>query len=68
MAALTMIGASLVTVATVAGAGSSSGPPVTQVILQAPKAYTPKAPPGGGTDDYHCTLLNPNLKKNALIT
>jgi hypothetical protein len=68
MAALTMIGASLVTVATVAGAGSSSGPPVTQVILQAPKAYTPKAPPGGGTDDYHCTLLNPNLKKNAFIT
>ena len=66
--ALIMVGASLVSVATVAGAGSSSGAHITQVVLQAPTAYTPKAPSGGGTDDYHCTLLNPHLKKNAFIT
>ncbi len=28
----------------------------------------PKAPPGGGTDDYHCTLLNPHLTHDAFIT
>ncbi len=68
-------GALLITVAAVAtgasaaGASSSStSPPVTQIVLQSPTAYTPKAPPGGGTDDYHCTLLNPHLKKNAFIT
>ncbi len=69
IAAVAIIGASLVSAVNVAGASSSSGaPPVTQVVLQAPKAYTPKAPPGGGTDDYHCTLLNHHLKKNAFIT
>jgi hypothetical protein len=46
----------------------ASAPAVTQIVLQAPTAYTPKAPPGGGTDDYHCTLLNPHLKTNAFIT
>jgi hypothetical protein len=54
---------------TAASAGASAGTPhVTQVVLQSPTAYKPKAPPGGGTDDYHCTLLNPRLKKNAFIT
>jgi hypothetical protein len=45
----------------------ASAPSVTQIVLQSPTAYTPKAP-AGGTDDYHCTLLNPHLKKNAFIT
>jgi hypothetical protein len=51
------------------GAGaSSSSPPVTDLVLQAPSAYTPKAPNGTGTDDYHCTLLNPHLTHDAFIT
>ena len=69
LAALLIASTGLVTASAVAGASSSSGSPVvTQVVLQAPTAYTPKAPPGGGTDDYHCTLLNPHLTHNAFIT
>ncbi len=40
----------------------ASAPRVTVLTLQG-KTYTPKAPPGG-TDDYHCTLVNPNLTSN----
>ena len=69
VAALVVIAAGLVVGTPVGGAGATASTPrVTQVVLQAPTAYTPKAPPGGGTDDYHCTLLNPHLKKNAFIT
>jgi Copper type II ascorbate-dependent monooxygenase, C-terminal domain len=45
----------------------ASAPTVTRIVLQAPKAYKPMAPPGA-TDDYHCTLLNPHLTHNAFIT
>ena len=39
------------------------------ITLQAPRAYTPQAPPGsGGTDDYHCTLIDPHVTHNAFIT
>jgi hypothetical protein len=58
----------LATSVLVAVPGVSAAPTVTRILLQAPTAYTPKAPPGGGTDDYHCTLLNPHLTKNAFIT
>jgi hypothetical protein len=69
LAALVIMGGVLVTGSSLAGASTStSAPKVTQVVLQAPTAYKPKAPPGGGTDDYHCTLLNPHLKKNTFIT
>ncbi|MGO9195577.1 MAG: monooxygenase [Acidimicrobiales bacterium] len=34
--------------------------------LQAPTSYTPHAP-SGGTDDYHCTLVNPHLTQNSYI-
>ena len=44
------------------------GRSTTTIVLQSPTAYTPKAPPGGGTDDYHCTLLNPHLTHDAFIT
>ena len=68
-AALLMATTGLVTASAVAGASNpSASPAVTKVVLEAPTAYTPKAPPGGGTDDYHCTLLDPHLKKNAFIT
>ena len=67
--ALVVLATVLVTAGSVAGASATASTPrVTQIVLQAPTAYTPKAPPGGGTDDYHCTLLNPHLKKNAFIT
>ncbi len=53
----------------VAGAASTkSGPKTATIVLQSPTAYTPKAPSGGGTDDYHCTLLNPHLTHNVFIT
>ena len=35
-------------------------PKVTTISMQA-SAYTPQAP-AGGTDDYHCTLVNPHVK------
>ncbi len=43
-------------------------PETTSIVLRAPTAYRPTAPPGGGTDDYHCTLLNPHLTHDAFIT
>ncbi|HVB91596.1 MAG TPA: hypothetical protein VND70_05795 [Acidimicrobiales bacterium] len=39
---------------------------MTTFTLQAPKPYTPH-PPNGGTDDYHCTLVNPHAKQNTFI-
>src|ERR1700733_12108974 len=45
-------------------AGASS-PKVKTVTLQG-NTYTPKAPPGG-TDDYHCTLVNPHLTSSSFI-
>lgn len=34
--------------------------------LEGAHAYTPHAPKGG-TDDYHCTLLNPHVTQNSYI-
>jgi hypothetical protein len=45
---------------------SAGGPPVTTISLQAPTAYTPN-PPHGGTDDYHCTLVDPHVTRNSFI-
>ncbi len=36
------------------------------VTLQSPSAYTPHAAPGT-YDDYHCTLINPDIKTNSFI-
>ena len=64
-----MVTVALVSVNSVAGGtGTHSSPKITTIILRPPSPYKPKAPPGGGTDDYHCTLLNPHLKQNAFIT
>ncbi len=69
IAALVMVTVVLVSAGSLAGAtGTQSGPKVTTIVLNAPTAYKPKAPTGGGTDDYHCTLLNPHLTHNAFIT
>lgn len=43
----------------------ASSPKVTNITLQG-NWYTPTAP-RGGTDDYHCTLVNPHLKTNSFI-
>ncbi len=45
---------------------STKTPPVTTISLQAPSAYKPH-PPNGGTDDYHCTLVNPHVTQNSFI-
>ena len=64
-----MIALTLISINSAAGATTAhSGPKTTTIVLQAPTAYTPKAPPGGGTDDYHCTLLNPHLTHDTFIT
>jgi hypothetical protein len=39
---------------------------VSTISMTMPHAYTPVAAPGT-TDDYHCTLVNPHLTKNAYI-
>ncbi len=36
--------------------------------LTMPAAYTPSAPNGVGTDDYHCFLLDPQLAQDSFIT
>ena len=56
-----------ITASGTAGAASSS-PKVTDLELQSPTPYTPTAQSVNGTDDYHCTLLNPHLTHNAFIT
>ena len=64
--AVMVVASGLVAAAT--GPAGASTPTVTKVVLQLPSAYTPKAPTAGGSDDYHCTLLDPHLKQNAFIT
>ncbi len=44
---------------------AASASRVTTITLRSP-SYRPKAA-RGTTDDYHCTLLNPHLKKNAYV-
>jgi hypothetical protein len=39
----------------------------TTLSLQAARAYQPVPPPGGGTDDYHCTLVDPHVTRNSFI-
>ena len=39
---------------------------VTTLSMTSPNAYTPHAQ-SGGTDDYHCTLLNPHVKQDSFI-
>jgi Copper type II ascorbate-dependent monooxygenase, C-terminal domain len=39
----------------------------TTLTLQSNNSYTPSVPAGGGTDDYHCTLLDPQVTVNSYI-
>jgi Copper type II ascorbate-dependent monooxygenase, C-terminal domain len=47
-------------------AGAQGSPRITTVRLEASTPYTPHAP-HGGTDDYHCTLVNPHATQNSFI-
>jgi hypothetical protein len=40
---------------------------VTTLTLEAGHAYQPTPPPGGGTDDYHCTLVDPRVGADRMI-
>ncbi len=44
---------------------SASAPPITTISMTG-NTYTPHAP-AGGTDDYHCTLVNPHVTHNSFI-
>ena len=45
---------------------SPSGPHQTTITLESAHFYTPHAP-SGGTDDYHCTLVDPHLSSDQTI-
>ena len=61
-------------VTTVSGSSASPTPPNTssplpesQTLTLEGSPYTPQAPPGGGTDDYHCTLVDPHVTADSYI-
>jgi hypothetical protein len=60
---------SLGVVATMSSASATSHTtyPVTKITITMANAYKPN-PPKGATDDYHCSLVNPNVKKDSFIT
>ena len=39
-----------------------------RVRIAMPKAYTPSAPTGVGTDDYRCFLLDPKVAQDSFVT
>src|SRR5579862_1687350 len=56
---------------TASGPAHSQGNPVLAdanvLTLQSSQSYTPTAPAGGGTDDYHCTLVDPHVTSDSTI-
>src|ERR1700690_2027044 len=64
-----VLAAALVTTGLVAGVlatpASASSPTQTTLTMEG-SSYKPSAP-AGGTDDYHCTLVNPHVTKNSFI-
>jgi hypothetical protein len=57
---------SAVGVAHASSATSSTSHAVTDIELKMTHAYKPHEAPGT-TDDYHCTLVNPHIKRNSYI-
>ena len=56
------------TAATVKAAVSDPIQPGASLLtLQPDQSYRPVAPPGGGTDIYHCTLLDPKVTSDSMI-
>jgi hypothetical protein len=70
LVALAVLAGSIVVGTTPAGAhtsvSSKGSPAVSTITLQSNTAYKPD-PPNGGTDDYHCTLVNPHVTANSFI-
>ncbi len=62
--AVALVTSGLVAAVLASPAGASS-PTETTITMQG-STYRPSAP-AGGTDDYHCTLVNPHVTKNAYI-
>ena len=63
-----MLAATALAVGAVGSVGPVAGaaaPTVTTITMQGSE-YTPHAP-AGGTDDYHCTLVNPHVTQNSFI-
>jgi hypothetical protein len=58
--------ATFATVATTASASSATAHPSSTITLKMARAYKPKAS-FGGTDDYHCTLVNPHVTENSYV-
>jgi hypothetical protein len=61
--------ATLVTATTITAASATTAPhayKVTYTTLSMSAPYKPN-PPAGATDDYHCSLINPNVKANSFI-
>ncbi len=56
----------VVPTANVSAATQVDNAKVTTITMKASKPYTPQ-PINGGTDDYHCTLIDPHLTKNSFI-
>jgi hypothetical protein len=63
---LAACGSSPTPVAKAATTASASNPEATTLSLQSPISYTPHASVGG-TDDYHCTLVNPHVTSSSYI-
>ncbi|HXX91926.1 MAG TPA: hypothetical protein VEI83_17040 [Acidimicrobiales bacterium] len=51
-----------------AGGTAHASARTTTLTLQAPTAYQPVAPAPGATDDYHCTLVDPHVQSDSVIT
>ena len=66
VAALTAVTLVAVPTAVSSAATRVDNAPVTTVTTHAAAPYTPQAI-NGGTDDYHCTLIDPHVTKNSYI-
>jgi len=51
----------------IAPQSSASSAPGTPMVLRPAHSYRPHST-GGGTDDYHCFLLDPKLAQNSFVT
>jgi len=66
-AAAIVLGSTALVAASSASATTSRTYTPTYTTLTMAHPYTPTAP-AGSTDDYHCTVINPNLKADSYIT
>jgi hypothetical protein len=65
LALVGILAVSAVAIGAVARTAGAAAPPVTNINMVG-ASYTPHAP-SGGTDDYHCTLVDPHVVQNSFI-